>query len=273
MIKNKKTLDSTMKTTIVFGYSLFALMVLSYLVTIAIPFSLQLQVPTVRHFNVIVMILVFGIAAILPALVSYIIGDKATPTKNKVLHHYNGVLFAIGAFWAAMSFSWIQFTSFQGLSDQPYPVPMIITNITPVILTILLMAIIAVNYARQQKNTSSVLQYRPFQIIVIALVLISHAYPNLSGFAAVNAAAILGSVSAPIIATTLAYVILARYGQTPLARLSDAIVAMSIGWVATLLTSSFTAFLRLDYQSEVTLGYVVGIVVFGAYLYLRTREP
>ena len=272
MTKNTKTSNSAMKTTIIFGYSIFVLMVLSYLATTAIPFGLLLQTSAVRHFNIIVMIIVFGVAALLPALVSYIIGDRATHAKNKTLHHYNGVLFAIAAYWAVTLFSWIQFTSFQGMSSQPFPTPMIITNIVPVILTILLMAITATYYAKQKKNTVSVLQYRPFQILLIVSVLNAYLYPYLSGFFAEDLAAIVSSICIPIIAITLAYVVLARHSETRLARLSDALVAMSTGWIATMLASSFLAFLQLSYQIETTLSYVVGFVIFATYLYLRSRK-
>lgn len=272
MIKNKNNSNSTMKITTVFGYSLFALTILSFLLTTAIPFGLHLQSPTARHSNIVVMILVFGIAAILPALVSYVIGDKATHVKNKSLHHYNGVLFGIEAYWVAFLFSWVGFSSVFNVGDYPYPTPLIVTNIMPVIFTIILMAVVAVNFAKQQRNKASVLHYRPFQVVLIASIVIGFVYPYVSGLFAANSAVVIVALSIPLVAMAIAYKVLAKHNETLSSRLCDAFVAMSMGWVTVWLASSFISFLRLPYQVEAIVSYVIGSAVFVAYLYLRAHK-
>jgi hypothetical protein len=277
MIKHKKPLNEHIKVTTIFGYTLFALTVLSFLFTTAIPFGFSLQYPTARHLNIIVIILVFGITAILPALVSYLIGDKATHAKNKALHHYNGVLFGIAAYWVAILLSWIGFGSVAYVSAQAYPIPLVVGNILPVIFTIIIMAIVAVNYAKKQNNKTSVLHYRPFQITLVASVLIGFIYPYFSGDFAAGFMAIAGTLAIPVVITAIAYKVLARHHTTRLARLSDALIALSMGWIATWLANTFiiTAMRepsQLSFQIAGILAYVVGFVVFVTYLYLRTRK-
>ena len=272
MIKHKNTSKLHDKITTIFGYSLFALMVISFLSTTAIPFSFSLQYPTARHFNIIVIIIVFAIAVILPALASYFIGDNATHSKNKALHHYNGVLFGVVAYWVAMVFSWISFNSIFGMNT-PFPGPLVITNVTPVILTILVMAIIAANYAKKQKNVASVLHYRPFQLTLIASVIGAFFVPYISGPVDFNV--IAGSILwlfMPLAAIGIAYKVLAKYQVTRLARLSEAVIAMSFGWITIWVADSFIAYLQLPYQIASIPGYVVGLVVFLVYLYLRVRK-
>jgi hypothetical protein len=272
MMKHKKNPMTQDKTTTIFGYTLFTLTVLSFLITTAIPFSFSLQYPTARHFNIIVMVVVFGVSAILPALVSYFFGDKATHAKNKSLHHYNGVLFGIAAYWVAQLFSWVGFSSIMGMNNIPYPTPMVIANIIPVILTIVVMAILAMNYGKKRKKTTSVLHYLPFQLVLIVSVLIGFVYPYGSGDFAADFLAVIGTFAIPLVVTALAYRVLAKYNPTRLARLSDAIVAMSMGWISMWLAASFLSFSRLPYQTEGILVYVIGFIVFVAYLYLRTRK-
>lgn len=271
MIKRKNTLPSHNNLTTIFGYSLFALTVLSFIISTAIPFMFSFQYRGARYFNITVMVLVFAITTILPALASYFIGDRVTHTKSKSLHHYNGILFGVTAYWVAILFSWIGFSSFLGVRESPYPTPLVVNNIIPVILTIILMAVVAIGYAKKQKNNTSVLQYRPFQLILAASVVVGFMYPYLSGFFAGSFWAVVGTLSIPLIATLVAYIVLAKYQPTRLARLSDAIVAMSMGWVAIWLASSFITYLQL-YEIEGMLGYAVGLIVFVAYLFLRTRK-
>jgi hypothetical protein len=275
MIKNKKASNTYNKTTIIFGYILFALTVLSFLVSTAIPFSLSLSYPTARHFNIIVMIIAFGVAAILPALASYFIGDKSTHSKNKTLHHYNGVLFGIAAYWVMQLFDLIGLSSIFGVNELPFPTPLVFVNVIPAILAIILMSIVAVAYTKKRNNKASILQYRPFQIVLIAGVAGPFLYSvSLNQNVSVSSlAASIGFLAIPVVIIAIAYKILAKYNATQLARLSDAIIAMSMGWIATWLPDSLITFLRLPYQVASIASYMVGLVVFVAYLYLRTRKP
>jgi membrane protein YqaA with SNARE-associated domain len=276
MTKHKKTVRSHNNITTIFGYSLFALTVLSFLVSTVIPFSFSFQYEGARHFNIAIMVITFAVAVILPALASYLIGDRATHAKNKSLHHYNGVLFGVTAYWTAQLFSWIGFSSILGVSQAEYPIPMFVSNGIPVIITIVLMAIIAGAYAKRTNNKTSVLQYRPFQIVLIASVVGTFLYPYISGEFDIDFTAMtIGLFAVPAVLVAIAYKVLAKYQTTRLSRLSDAVVAMSIGWVATLLAGSFIALLEQPYQLyeiESIVAYTVGLAIFATYLRLRTRQ-
>ena len=219
------------------------------------------------------MIIAFAIAVILPALVSYLIGDKVTHAKNRLLHHYNGILFGIAAYWVSQFFNWVGFNYLFGISEAPFPTPLAFTNVMPVIATIILMTFVAISYAKKQKSTTSVLQHRPYQIVLVAAVIGAFVAPYISGGVDVNYLAIsIAALAVPIIITAIAYKALAKHQPTRLARLSDAIIAMSMGWIATWLASSFISFIQLPYQIAGILAYVIGLTVFVIYLYTRNRK-
>ena len=267
--KNNPTLRH--KITTIFGYSLFGIMALSFLLTTVIPMTLALQYPTARHFNIIVLIVVFAVATILPALTAYFIGDKSTRSKKDTLHHYNGVLFGFAAYWVAMLTSWIGFSTVFGVSDQPYPVPLIATNVAPAVLTIIIMIILAIAFAKKQNKNESVLQFLPYQLTLIVAVVGTFITPYISDSPYVTFAGI-GNLLIPAVITAVAYAVLRRQKISRLARLSDSLIALSIGWIAVWVASSFLGFLQLPYPIAEIPGYVAGLAVFGVYLYLRTRK-
>lgn len=152
MIKHKQSPAKQNSITVVFGYSLFIGMLVSYLLTTGAVFTSILFNPNARHDNVIAMLVAFTIAAVLPALVSYGIGDRATHNKNKAAHRYNGVLFAVAAYWILYLLMGIGFSSIPFIQNLEFPASLMITNITPVVLVIGIMAAIAATYVRHQKK-------------------------------------------------------------------------------------------------------------------------
>ena len=273
MIKHKKIPIFYNNITTIFGYSLFALTVLSFLVSTAIPFGFALFTPTARHFNIAVMIVVFAVAVILPALASYFIGDRVTHAKNKALHHYNGILFGIAAYWVAQLFSWVGFSSLLHITEDSFPLNLAVTNSMPVIITIIVMALIAVSYIKKQTGRASVLQYRPYQVTLIAAIIGSFIAPYFSGSFDMNyLAASIATLVVPVILVAIAYKALDRLQPARLARLSDAIVALSFGWITIWIAATFISFTRLPYQVTSIVCYALGVVVFIAFLYLRVRK-
>lgn len=267
--KNNPTLRH--KITTIFGYSLFGMMALSFLLTTVIPMTLALQYPTARHFNIIVLVIVFAVSTILPALTAYFIGDKSTRSKKDTLRHYNGVLFGFAAYWFAMFTSWIGFSTVFGVSDQPYPAPLIATNVAPVVLTIIVMIILAIVFAKKWNKNASALEYLPYQLTLIISVAGTFIAPYISDSPYVTFAGI-GNLLIPIVITGIAFAILRKQKISRLALLSDSLIAMSIGWIAVWVSDSFIGFLQLPYPIAGIPAYVVGLVVFGTYLYLRTRK-
>lgn len=273
MKKTKNIPTQRHKITTIFGYSLFAMMALSFLVTTVIPMTFALQYPTARHFNIIVLVVVFAVATILPALTAYFIGDKSTRSKKDTLHHYNGVLFGFAAYWVAMLMSWVGFSTIFGVSNQPYPAPLIATNVSPVVLTIILMIILAIAFVKKQKKNTSALRFLPYQLTLIIAVTGTFIAPYISNIPYVTFAGI-GNLLIPMVVIGMAYVILRKQKISRLARLSDAIIAMSVCWIAIWFAHSLLALLKLPFTYPIASipAYVAGLAVFGVYLYLRTRK-
>jgi hypothetical protein len=271
MKQNKNTPSRRHKITTIFGYSLFGLMAISFVLTTLIPMTSALQYPTARHSNIIVLIIVFAIATILPMLAAYFIGDKSTRSKKETLHHYNGVLFGFAAYWVAMLMSWIGFSTVFGVSDQPYPVPLIATNVTPVVLTIVIMSILAVVFAKKQRNNTSALEFLPYQLVLTISVAGTFLVPYISESPYVTFPSI-GYLIIPVAVSAIAYAILKKQKVSRFARLSDALVAMTIGWVTVWITQSFLSFSQLPYQVTSIAAYAIGLIALGAYLYLRVRK-
>ena len=230
-----------------------------------------LQYPTARHSNIIAMTLAFAVAAILPALSAYFIGDRSTRSKKSTLHHYNGVLFGFAAYWVAMLMSWIGSSTVFRLSNQAFPANLITANVTPVILTIIVMIILSIAFAKKQNKNTSVLQFLPYQLTLIISIVGVFIAPYTSGSPYVTPAGI-GILIIPIVATLVAYFVLRKQNISGLARLSDALIAMSIGWITIWVTDPLLAFLRLSYPAASIPAVVVGLAVFGGSLYLRTRK-
>jgi hypothetical protein len=268
-IKNTPTLRH--KITTIFGYSLFVLMALSFFLTTMLPMTFALQYPTARHFNIIVLIIVFAVATILPALTAYFIGDKSTHSKKDTLHHYNGVLFGFAAYWIAMLMSWVGFNTVFGVSEQPYPIPLIATNVAPVVLTIIVMIILAIIFAKKQKKNTSVLQFLPYQLVLIISIVGTFTVPYISDSPYVTFASI-AALAIPAVVTAMAYIVLRNQKLNRLARLSDALIAMTIGWISVWIAQSCFSFSQLPYQAISIVSYVIALIILGVYLYLRVRK-
>lgn len=273
MAKNKQASNKHNKVTTLFGYGLFIGIVLSFIFTTLIPFSSALSYPSARHFNIITILVTFAAASVLPYLVSYILGDRATHKKNKALHHYNGVLFGFASFWVGWLINAIGFDSFWRIGELAVvPFGIIITNGIPILLTVAIMTIVAVTYSRNQKNKSSVLQHLPFQVTLIGSFLGYLCFTLFNqDYSGYNLLSLL-AIGILVGVTVISYKVLAKHQSTKLARWCEAIIAMSIGWIAISIAVSFVAILGLHYEITNYLSYAIGLVAWLLYLHFRTRK-
>lgn len=273
-LKSKQKLTKKNSTTVIFGYGLFLIIILSVILWTIIPLGTALFHPTARHFNIVVLLITFAAAAVLPALGSYILGDRATHIKNKALHHYNGVLFGLAAYWAASALSWIGFNQFVNTSEPPTPLTIVIANGVPIILTIAAMAFVAITYAKKQKNKSSVLEHRPYQIALVGSIIALYLSIAMDGnYSAGDAiwTSIL-SYAFPVLITLVSYGALAKYHTSRPARITDAVIAMSIAHITLSSIGPFMAYLHLHWYATMIWSYVFALVVWVAYLYFRNRK-
>lgn len=272
--KSKQNVNKKHSTTVIFGYGLFLLTVLSLISWTVIPLGSVLTSPTVRHFNIIVLIISFVAAAILPALGSYILGDRATHIKNTVLHHYNGVLFGIAAYWIASALNFIGYTQLLHVGNLPIPFPIIVATAVPIILTVAVMAFVAITYAKKQKNKSSVLEHHPYQIVLIGSI--AALYVSIAMNSNFNTDDNLWTnilpFAFPVVLTFVSYKILAKYHTSRLAGFTDAVAAMSLGYITLSSIMSFIAYLDLHLSVTLAYSYVLTLAVWTVYLYLQNRK-
>jgi len=271
--KSKQKLNNN-NATVIFGYSLFALIVLGSLLWTVIPLSNALFYPTSRHFNIIALMISFVAAAILPALASYALGDRATHNKNRALHHYNGVLFAIAAFWVATALSFVVWAPLASISELPVPLPSVLASAVPIILAVAVMTFLAITYTKKKKNSSSVLEHRPYQIVLIGFILALNLSLALSGNydSGVKLWEIITPYIYPVVVVFVSYRVLAKYHISRFARLTDALIAMSFSYITMTSIGSYIAFLNLHWSVTLIWSYIIALVVWVAYLYLRTRK-
>jgi len=271
--KRQTSENSQRKITIIFGYSLFVAALVTVMVSTVIPLSKILFNPASMHLNVIAMLLSFVAAAIVPFIVAYVIGDKTTRTKNRVTHHYNGILFGVLAYWLSMLFSFIG-SSTVGPIRQAIPEFWLSTvvNSWPILANILVITIIAVSYHnRTQKAGESVLQYRPYQILLLAAVIATLAPSQLylaDGFQLVG----LLYVVIPALIISISYLVLRKAHPFKLARLSSAVVAFSFG----IITMGFAGQLTMSTNDILTILAItggIGLATWVLYLCLITRLP
>jgi hypothetical protein len=264
--KKQKSNIAQQKITIIFGYSLFIVAIIAMIVSTVIPWSALLLNATVNHLNVMMILLSFIAAAMVPFLVAYIIGDKITRTKNKVTHHYNGVLFGVLAYWLSMFFSYAGSSTVMAIRraiPQVWLAEIVIS--WPILATITVIAFIAVRYhARIQKAGESVITYKPYQVLLLTSVVALLALMQLSASDGYQLYAMLYvGVFALFIGIT--YLVFKKVHPLKSIRLTDAIVAFSFGIIAMGFAGQLTS--TVNYTTPVTiaissLGFLVTWVLY-----------
>ena len=260
--------NSQRKITIIFGYSLFVVALAAVIVSIIIPWSTILLNPTSKHLSVIVILLSFVSASIVPFIVSFIIGDKTTRTRNRVTHHYNGVLFSVLAYWLSIFFS-----SIGALSPIIRTIPGVwmvaAVNAWPILATIFVITVLALRYhGRTQKTGESVLQYKPYQLLLIASVAATLALTQQYLAEGYQVAGGILNIAIPTIFLAIAYLVLSKVHSIKLTRLSSAIIAFSFGFTTMTFAGQFGAI--IGYSALTTLSVtIIGLAVWVLYLWLN----
>ncbi len=270
--KKPITDTSQKKITIIFGYSLFVVAIIAMIVSTVIPWSMLLLNATVNHLNIIMILLSFIAASMVPFLVAYVIGDKITRTKNKVTHHYNGVLFGVLAYWLSMFFSYASSSTVMAIRKavpQVWLSEIIIS--WPILATIAIITIIAVRYhARTQKAGESVINYKPYQVLLLASVVALLALTQLSASDGYQLyAALYTGVFALFIGVS--YLVFKKVYPLKSVRLTNAIVAFSFGSIAMGFVGQLISV--VGYNILGTLAITgIGIAVWALYLCLVVRS-
>jgi hypothetical protein len=267
-MKKQKQTNQLKNVTIVFGYSLFAFSLLAITLSTVIPFGSIYFNPASRHLNVAILLISLVSSAVLPPLLSYIIGDQVTHAKNKANHHFNGVLFGIAAYWVALFFSFVMSETITKVRDSFAEPLATIINGWPIVATIVIMAIVAFSYAHHQKKNSTVLEYKPYQIILLTSILGMFAYSLVLQhfYSDSNLVVSLLSILIPTVIVAVSYRLLGQYNPVS-TRLTLSLVAMSIGYI----TVSVAAQLVTDPSPNISAPITMGVLSIVTYLLLIRR--
>lgn len=267
MSKKKQSPTDRQRTiTTRFGYGLFVAAVTSLTISTIIPWTGLLLQPGIRKLNVVITLLVFVISALLPPVMAYILGDKSTRYSGATRHHFNGVLFSLASFWLSILFGMISSETIQPLRKAFGDIPAMILNAWPLVAIILIMGLVAVYYAHHQHRQDTVLDSKPYQIMLFGSMIATLLYmlaSQLFTIATYSVASLL-YIILPIAFVAMSYVALRR-GQ-PL-RLPYAVIATSIGLCATALAGQFIALWSFDMLASCT----IGLWVWASYLLLMRR--
>lgn len=87
------------------GCVLFVLFVVGIFFSTTLPLGKVLFSPHPRHFNVALFMIALTVGSLLPAVLGYVIGDYSTKAKERIVHHFNGVLFGLLALWLMLILS------------------------------------------------------------------------------------------------------------------------------------------------------------------------
>lgn len=156
---------------VVIGYIVFAVLIVSVLLSTAIPFGRIAFEPKVQRMNVIVSAIALTIGSFLPVLIAYIAGDHSVKTKGVVRHHFNGVLFGFLAYWIMTIFAILLYVPI-GFAGWSFNTRTIILNVIPSAVVLIVMTILAVAHTRSNKAQHDVLEYAPYQLLLIGSIVL-----------------------------------------------------------------------------------------------------
>lgn len=156
---------------IIAGYILFAGMVIGLITGTIVPLSHIFIDPRSRHLNVAVFMVSLVVGALLPSIIGYFVGESGTRTKNRQLHHYNGILFAVLAYWVSTVFGALGGGVYSYVyNNLPSPWGTAIGFLLPTVAVAIVVGVLAVLYHRGRGRQLAIAEYRPFQITLFVWV-------------------------------------------------------------------------------------------------------
>ncbi len=197
-----KTVDKNIyRPLVITGYVLFTLLVVGVFFSTTLPLGQVLFSPHPRHFNVALFMITLTAGSLLPAILGYSIGDHSTKAKEKIVHHFNGVLFGLLALWIMLILSTLLWL-IPEIPAIPPNTLLVITNMIPSIIVAVTAVFLTVAHIRSRQAKYDIIQYKPFglsliaSIIVLPLTIFIHASSISAGmFIPFLFTIILGSVS------------------------------------------------------------------------------
>ena len=232
-----KTNNNIHRPLVITGYTLFILLLIAVLISTTIPMGMMLFNPRVLHYNVAVLAVALTIGALLPFLVGYLIGDRSTKSKNKINHHFNGVLFGLLGYWT-MTLSTVFIMLPAELFGDDVKTRVIVANIIPTIITGAIAIILATMHNRSRHAKGDVIDYKPFSLVLIGSIvlmvlssIVNNFVTNSVGFYTFIGPAVL------LVLGPAVYVSLRGAKLTTYAKATWTAVSLSVAFMALFVTS------------------------------------
>lgn len=264
MVKTKK--KNIHLPLVITGYLLFSLLVVSVLASTTVPMSLMLFDPRVIHANVAVLMISLTLGAILPVFVAYIIGDHAVRSKSRVQHHFNGMVFALFAYFLMISLTVFIAVPHGILGDNPISRAVLINSI-PSVGIVLVTTFFAVLHVRSRQAKKDILEYKPFSISFLVLVLLLPIWFVLNNLMTGNTGSyILTPLIAVLLPGVIAYVSIRRAKYSQYIKIVWSAVAIAVGYLALYVASQFVGALAQLLHDTATMEEQLLVSIVGVVL-------
>lgn len=267
--------NTQQRITVYFGYGLFLFTIITLAVSL-VPLLGILDDPKALHWNVIATMTAFAVAAIVPPIVGYFVGDASTRDKSHLTHRYNGVLFAILGYWITVIVS--SGMVFINLSDIAYNIPAyIVGSFVPVVVAVITLIVLGIFYARHTKHQRSLLSYLPFRIILLGTVGSLFVMSGISIAYGINYGADLQSSLAVLLLPVVMIAVLVAFGAWAIGaanggigeRLVKSVITLSYAFIA----MTFVTQLLWFNQALSSWGIMVAIVLWIVLIIIFRRHP
>lgn len=273
--------NAHMRITVYYGYALFLFVMIGVLWTLVpwVTFIASSQSTSmINDFVGPVLLLCFVFTALAPSLVGYLTGDSATRSKSKLVHHFNGVLFGVLGVWL-----WVLLTMVVGYSQQWLPASSmldpIVYGLAPAVIAALVTIALGVRYARVTKHQVSLIDYKPYQVLVISsavlLVLVTGAAGAIAAqygeFFTLMLTYIIVPLLFMLIATSAGYWIIGKAGGDVWERVTRSLVAVGFALLALTIVTQYAGYLSglRDFLSAYAIVITGGVWL--SYLLLMRR--
>ncbi|MGV9002031.1 MAG: hypothetical protein ACOH18_03720 [Candidatus Saccharimonadaceae bacterium] len=163
-----KRLHRQMRITMYFGYGLFLLTLVALLASTFSWFYIYSD-PIFQGFDMTLLFVSFAFTALAPLLVGYLVGDGATRTSSKLVHHYNGVLFGVLGVWLWLVMS-MGVSIFQMNIYVESNLQNALFQIAPSALAAIITTVLGISYARSTRHQKPVIDYTPYRWTLFASV-------------------------------------------------------------------------------------------------------
>ncbi len=257
------------KLTVWFGYGLFVVVVLGVITGTVVPWFHLLFEPQVLRLNVTLTLVAFVTTAILPALLSYILGDRATRRKDALTHHVNGVAFGVATYWLSLLCGLSTGVTDSLRQALPYPF-VLVASAWPILAIVGVMAIVAATYSSSKSRERSVLYHTPYQVVLLGGALATF----VTLFMGIDAAQVDAWLAAVVygcfvgLAVSISYWRLSAFQRTVMPRLTQSAIAVSIGIAVTTFVAQIIPFS----DTTAMIPTAAGIIAWVAFLVLATRR-